>query len=116
MPTHRRALAAALAAVVGFVPLTVFAAAPASAAVTDLVINEVNSDPADWFELVDDRPGHDLRYAIDSTKLRLETDWRPRYSDLRAGLAQTIDWYRQNEAWWRDAKVAAESTYARLGR
>lgn len=51
MPTHRRALAAALAAVVGFVPLTVFAAAPASAAVTDLVINEVNSDPEDWFEL-----------------------------------------------------------------
>nr|WP_194410468.1 lamin tail domain-containing protein [Microbacterium cremeum] len=51
MPNHRRALAAALAAIVGFVPLTVFAAAPASAAVTDLVINEVNSDPDDWFEL-----------------------------------------------------------------
>ena len=35
--------------------------------------------PADWFEHVNDRPGHDLRYAIDSSKLRAETDWRPRY-------------------------------------
>lgn len=51
MPNHRRALAAALAAIVGFVPLTVLAAAPASAAVADLVINEVSSDPEDWIEL-----------------------------------------------------------------
>jgi dTDP-glucose 4,6-dehydratase len=77
---------------------------------------EVMGKPADWFEHVNDRPGHDLRYAIDSTKLRRETDWRPRYADLREGLAQTVDWYRANESWWRDAKVAAERTYARLGR
>ncbi len=77
---------------------------------------ELMDRPSDWFEHVDDRPGHDLRYAIDATKLRRETDWRPRYPDLRAGLAQTIDWYRANESWWRDAKVAAERTYARLGR
>ena len=51
MHKQRRALGAALAAIVGFVPLTVFVAAPASAAVSDLVINEVNSDPSDWFEL-----------------------------------------------------------------
>ena len=72
--------------------------------------------PGDWFEHVDDRPGHDLRYAIDSSKLRRETDWRPRYADIRAGLAATIEWYRDNEAWWAAAKVAAEQTYARLGR
>ncbi|AKU17816.1 dTDP-glucose 4,6-dehydratase [Luteipulveratus mongoliensis] len=72
--------------------------------------------PADWFDLVNDRPGHDLRYAIDSSKLRAETDWQPRYRDLRAGLAATIDWYREHESWWRDAKVEAERIYSRLGR
>ncbi|MGO4601106.1 dTDP-glucose 4,6-dehydratase [Terrabacter sp. 2YAF2] len=77
---------------------------------------ELMGQPADWFEHVNDRPGHDLRYAIDSSKLRAETDWRPRYSDIRAGLEATIDWYRDNEAWWLTAKDAAEHTYARLGR
>jgi dTDP-glucose 4,6-dehydratase len=72
--------------------------------------------PADWFEHVDDRPGHDLRYAIDASRLRAETDWQPRYRDIRSGLAATIDWYRDNEQWWRSAKVEAEKTYARLGR
>jgi dTDP-glucose 4,6-dehydratase len=77
---------------------------------------EIMGRPADWFEHVDDRPGHDLRYAIDATKLRLETDWRPRYADIRAGLEQTVEWYRGNPDWWRAAKVEAERTYARLGR
>jgi dTDP-glucose 4,6-dehydratase len=77
---------------------------------------ELMGKPADWFEHVNDRPGHDLRYAIDASKLRAETDWQPRYRDLRSGLAATIDWYRDNEGWWRCAKVEAEKTYARLGR
>jgi dTDP-glucose 4,6-dehydratase len=77
---------------------------------------ELMGRPADWYDLVSDRPGHDLRYAIDSTKLREETGWQPRYRDIRAGLAQTIDWYRAHEEWWRAAKESAEATYARLGR
>ena len=77
---------------------------------------ELMGKPADWFDLVSDRPGHDLRYAIDSTKLRTETGWMPRYSDIRAGLAQTIDWYRDNESWWAPAKERTEQTYQRLGR
>ena len=77
---------------------------------------ELMGHPADAYDHVNDRPGHDLRYAIDASKLRRETDWRPRYQDLGDGLSQTIDWYRANESWWRDAKVAAERTYARLGR
>ncbi len=77
---------------------------------------ELLGKPADWFDHVNDRPGHDLRYAIDSSKLRAETDWRPRYSDLRSGLEATIDWYRSNEDWWRTSKVDAERVYARLGR
>jgi len=77
---------------------------------------ELMDKPADWFEHVNDRPGHDMRYAIDSSKLRAETDWSPRYSDLRAGLADTIAWYTANREWWEQAKLAAEETYARLGR
>ena len=72
--------------------------------------------PADWFEHVNDRPGHDLRYAIDSSKLRTETGWEPRYHDIRAGLAATIAWYREHEDWWRAAKGDTEARYARLGR
>jgi len=77
---------------------------------------ELMGRPADWYDLVSDRPGHDLRYAIDSTKLREETGWAPRYRDIRAGLEQTIAWYRSHEDWWRGAKESAEATYARLGR
>lgn len=77
---------------------------------------ELMDRPSDWYELVKDRPGHDLRYAIDSTKLRRETGWRPRYGDIRAGLLQTIEWYRRHEKWWQSAKTAAEEVYTRLGR
>lgn len=77
---------------------------------------ELMGKPADWFDLVTDRPGHDLRYAIDSTKLRTETGWAPRYQDIRAGLTQTIDWYTANEQWWRSAKDRTEQNYQRLGR
>ena len=56
----------------------------------------------DYFERVADRPGHDRRYSLDSSKLRHELGWEPRHTDFVAGLQQTIDWYRNNEAWWRD--------------
>ncbi len=52
-----------------------------------------------------DRPGHDLRYAIDSSKLRAETDWVPRYEDIRAGLEQTVGLvHRDNPGWWQRDK------------
>jgi dTDP-glucose 4,6-dehydratase len=72
--------------------------------------------PVDWYDLVSDRPGHDLRYAIDSAKLRAETVWAPAYRDVRAGLEQTVAWYRGHEDWWRAAKEGTEATYQRLGR
>lgn len=72
--------------------------------------------PADAFDHVTDRAGHDLRYAIDSTKLRTELGWRPQYQDFESGLAATIQWYRDNESWWAPAKDATEAFYARLGQ
>ena len=72
--------------------------------------------PADAYDLVSDRPGHDRRYAVDSSKLRTELGWQPRYGDFGAGLAATVDWYREHEGWWRKQKAAAEAKYALLGR
>jgi dTDP-glucose 4,6-dehydratase len=72
--------------------------------------------PADAYDHVNDRAGHDLRYAIDSTRLRTELGWRPRYSDFAEGLAATIGWYRANETWWRPQKAATEAKYARVGQ
>ena len=64
-------------------------------------------------EFVTDRPGHDLRYAIDSSKLQAELGWRPTVT-FEEGLARTVDWYLANESWWRPI---ADGTYTggRLG-
>ncbi|MEQ6901051.1 dTDP-glucose 4,6-dehydratase [Nocardioides sp. YIM 152588] len=70
----------------------------------------------DDFEHVTDRPGHDLRYAIDSTKLRKELGWEPMFDDFEAGMARTVEWYRDHETWWRPAKEAVESAYAAKGQ
>ncbi|MBW9209501.1 dTDP-glucose 4,6-dehydratase [Mumia sp. zg.B21] len=72
--------------------------------------------PTDAYDLVTDRPGHDMRYAIDSTKLRTELGWAPQFTDFRSGLAATIDWYRDNETWWRPKKEAVEAQYAEAGQ
>lgn len=72
--------------------------------------------PEDDFDWVRDRPGHDRRYAIDATKLRTELGWEPARTDFAAGLAETIEWYRGNEAWWRPAKGATEARYRAQGQ
>ncbi|MEV7618628.1 dTDP-glucose 4,6-dehydratase [Microbacterium sp. NPDC089321] len=83
--------------------------------VIELILS-LMGQPADAYDHVTDRAGHDLRYAIDSTRLRDELGWMPQYADFEAGLAATIDWYRENEAWWAPAKDATEAFYASKGQ
>ncbi|MCJ1685661.1 dTDP-glucose 4,6-dehydratase [Rathayibacter sp. VKM Ac-2927] len=79
--------------------------------VIGLILEEFGQ-AADAFDHVTDRPGHDLRYAIDSTRLRTELGWEPRYTDFESGLAATVQWYRENEDWWRPQKAATEAKYS----
>jgi dTDP-glucose 4,6-dehydratase len=83
--------------------------------VIEMILEQMDK-PADAYDHVNDRPGHDMRYAIDSTKLREELGWEPMYKDFAAGLAATIAWYRDNEPWWRAKKLETEMKYERLGR
>ena len=79
------------------------------------MILEAFGRPADDYDAVTDRAGHDLRYAIDSSLLRDELGWTPSYSDFRSGLEATVRWYRDNEAWWRPQKATTEKNYAAQG-
>lgn len=71
---------------------------------------------SDDYDHVNDRPGHDMRYAIDNSKLTSELGWEPKYTDFSEGLKQTIEWYRNNEAWWQKQKAETEAKYKELGR
>jgi dTDP-glucose 4,6-dehydratase len=79
-------------------------------------ILELMGKPADWYDHVTDRTGHDLRYAIDASKLRTELGWTPCYPDLGKGLAQTVEWYTENRAWWEGGKAQVEARYAESGQ
>ncbi|MCX8673358.1 dTDP-glucose 4,6-dehydratase [Bifidobacterium sp. B4001] len=78
-------------------------------------ILRVMGKPENAFDHVKDRPGHDRRYAIDSTKLRTELGWRPEHTDFEDGLRQTIAWYENHREWWEPAKAATEARYKRQG-
>ena len=80
-----------------------------------MILEAMGKDPDD-FDWVRDRPGHDRRYAIDSTKLQTELGWRPKHTGFAEGLRQTIGWYVENESWWRPAKEATEARYRAQGQ
>ena len=79
------------------------------------ILTVMGKDPDD-FDWVRDRPGHDRRYAIDSSKLRRELGWKPVHTDFQKGLEQTIAWYTEHEDWWRPAKGATEAKYRAQGQ
>jgi dTDP-glucose 4,6-dehydratase len=83
--------------------------------VVEMILELMGKD-ADDYERVNDRPGHDLRYAIDSAKLRSQLGWQPKYTDFKDGLTNTIEWYKANQDWWRPQKAETEAKYKELGR
>ena len=87
------------------------------------MILELMNKPRDGYDHVNDRPGHDMRYAMDSSKLRRQLGWVPRYTDratdsngMSRGLQETIDWYASNPDWWKPQKAATEAKYKAVGQ
>jgi dTDP-glucose 4,6-dehydratase len=83
--------------------------------VIEMILVAMGKESSDY-DHVNDRPGHDLRYAIDNTKLVKELGWTPQYTDFSEGLSATIEWYKSNESWWKPLKDATEKKYKELGR
>lgn len=83
------------------------------------LLDDRRPDPAGPYERlithVEDRPGHDRRYAIDADKLGRELGWRPRET-FESGLARTVDWYLANERWVRNVQSGADRESSRPGR
>lgn len=73
--------------------------------IVDIIIDQLEL-PRELIKYVDDRLGHDKRYAIDPTKLESELGWKPKYT-FDTGILETIKWYQENENWWRPLKERA---------
>lgn len=74
--------------------------------IVDIIVDELDVS-RDLIKYVDDRLGHDQRYAIDPTKIRNELGWEPEYT-FDVGIKETIEWYQENEDWWRPLKEKAK--------
>ncbi|MFH1353820.1 MAG: dTDP-glucose 4,6-dehydratase [bacterium] len=82
--------------------------------VANIILKHMNLGE-EKIEFVLDRPGHDRRYAIDWSKIDRELGWQPQHS-FADWLKETVNWYRNNEAWWRPLKRKAESIYKKTGQ
>lgn len=80
--------------------------------VLELILEKMGQ-PKDAYDHVTDRAGHDLRYAIDATKLREELGWTPTFTNFDQGLEDTITWYTDHKEWWQDTKETVEANYAK---
>jgi dTDP-glucose 4,6-dehydratase len=78
-----------------------------------LLPNGKIGDYSSLITFVKDRPGHDRRYAIDSSKIRRELGWQPRES-FEDGLRKSVCWYLENQAWVRDLQSGAYQEWIRL--
>jgi dTDP-glucose 4,6-dehydratase len=76
--------------------------------VTRMILDEMGK-PENLIEFVKDRPGHDFRYALETDKIR-ELGWEPD-TDFASGLSDTVQWYVENEEWWRPLKDRAFREY-----
>ena len=83
--------------------------------VVELILKLMGKNSTEY-DHVNDRPGHDMRYAIDSSKLRTELGWEPKFTDFESGLKDTIEWYTDNQLWWKPQKDETETKYQKLGR
>ena len=83
--------------------------------VVELILKLMGKESTDYLH-VNDRPGHDMRYAIDSSKLRTELGWKPKFTNFEEGLKETIAWYTANESWWKPQKQATEEKYKKVGQ
>lgn len=83
--------------------------------VIELILKGLGKN-TDEYDKVMDRPGHDMRYAIDSTKLQRELNWSPQYTDFESGLNDTIEWYKNNQDWWKPQKQTTEDKYKSQGQ
>lgn len=63
-------------------------------------ILDIINKPEDLISFVEDRPGHDIRYSLDSSKIKKELGWRPRHS-FSSALEKTVEWYKENDWWWK---------------
>ena len=78
----------------------------------ELILSKLGK-PKSLLKFVKDRPGHDRRYAMDSTKIEVELDWKPRRS-FEEGIEETIKWYVNNEKWWRRIISGEYQNYYKL--
>ncbi len=61
-------------------------------------------------EYVEDRKGHDKRYAIDSSKIKEELGWSPKYN-FDTAMKETVNWYKENQGWWKRIKTGEYLDY-----
>jgi dTDP-glucose 4,6-dehydratase len=71
--------------------------------ITDTILREMKKSWDDNVQYVKDRPGHDRRYAIDASKMKRELGWEPKHK-FASAIKTTIEWYKENESWWRSIK------------
>ena len=74
---------------------------------SDRLLDALNK-PVTLKTYVPDRPGHDRRYLLDSSKIRQELSWEPEI-DFESGIKETIHWYTENHAWWQELRQKEEN-------